>query len=149
MEKMSESLEDYLEAICQICEKSQVARVKELSRRLGVKSASVVGALRVLRDKGLVSQEPYGYIKLTRSGEKAALDVLRRHRALYGFFSDVLGLDPAVAEHEACRAEHALNKETFKRLSRLQEFIAHKGVKSAAFLKEIKEYIDGKEMDGQ
>jgi DtxR family transcriptional regulator, Mn-dependent transcriptional regulator len=149
MEKMSESLEDYLEAIYQVCEQSQVARVKELSRRLNVKSASVVGALRVLREKGLVSQEPYGYIKLTRSGEKAALDVLGRHRALSGFFSDVLGLNPAAAEHEACRAEHALDKETFKRLTRLQEFIAHKGVKNAAFLKEIKQYVGGKEMDGR
>ena len=146
MEKMSESLEDYLEAIYQICEKSQVARVKELSRRLGVKSASVVGALRVLRDKGLVSQEPYGYIKLTKSGERAALDVLKRHRALSGFFSDALGLNSETAEQEACRAEHALHKETFKRLARLQEFIARKGMQNSLFLKEIKKYIDGKEM---
>jgi DtxR family transcriptional regulator, Mn-dependent transcriptional regulator len=123
MEHISGSLEDYLEAIYQIAEKSRVARVKDISQRLGVKSASVVGALRALRSKGLIDQERYGYIKLTKPGERVAEDVLGRHQALSSFFSHVLGLDAYHAEDEACSAEHCLGEETISRLVLLQEFL--------------------------
>ncbi len=122
MKEITASLEDYLEAIYQILQESPVARVKEISRRLQVTNASVVGALRHLREQGLVEQEPYGYIHLTEQGEKLAREISSRHQALKEFFQEVLELGEELADGDACRVEHSLSPETIERIIILGEF---------------------------
>jgi len=142
--KVSASLEDYLEAIYEICQSQSVARVKDISHRLGVTNASVVGALRQLREKGLIEQERYGYVKLTQKGKALAKDVCGRHKALSGFFQEVLGLGKKTAEEDACKAEHSLSWETIERLILLQNFLKKKPQKCEDLLGEFQEYIKEK-----
>jgi len=144
MDKMSASLEDYLEAICEITEKSQVARVKEISARLGVTGASVVSALRVLRQKGLIAQEKYGYIRLTGEGLALARDVCSRHEALARFFGNVLALRGKSVEEDACRAEHCLGRNTIKRMMLLEEFLAARSRPKHVLLKRFRKYVEKK-----
>jgi len=122
MKEITASLEDYLEAIYQILQEHPVARVKEVSRRLQVTNASVVGALRHLREQGLIKQEPYGYIYLTEQGEKLAREISSRHQALKEFFQEVLELGEELADGDACRVEHSLSPETIERIIILGEF---------------------------
>jgi len=122
MKEITASLEDYLKAIYQILQEHPVARVKEISHRLQVTNASVVGALRHLREQGLVEQEPYGYIHLTEQGEKIAREISSRHQALKEFFQEVLELGEEVADGDACRTEHSLSPETIERIIILGEF---------------------------
>jgi len=142
---VSASLEDYLEAIYRISQVSQVARVKEISARMEVTNASVVGALRALRGKGLIEQERYGYIRLTRSGKELARDVSNRHQALAEFFNQVLGLSQARSEQDACQAEHTLAAKTIERLILLKEFMALKGAAREAGLDRFQKFINEKE----
>ncbi len=142
---VSASLEDYLEAIYRICRESQVARVKQLAARLKVTNASVVGALRVLRGKGLIEQERYGYIRLTKAGRELAREVSNRHQVLADFFQQVLGLRRFRAEQDACQAEHLLGSETIERLIWLKEFMSRKGANREACLERFQKFINERE----
>ncbi len=119
----SSSMEDYLEAIYAVIQEKQAVRSKEIAGRLGVRAASVTGALRQLSAKGLVCYEPYGEITLTAGGEALARDVVERHRLLHDFFFGVLGLSEAEADPAACRVEHALTPELRERLAAFVRFL--------------------------
>ncbi len=88
---LSASLEDYLEAIFNLAGESREARSKDIAEALGVARSSVTGALQILKERGLANYEPYGCITLTRQGQTAAREVVRKHDVLKAFFTDVLG----------------------------------------------------------
>ena len=75
--KLSASLEDYLEAIFHLVAEEQVARARDIAKRLKVGQSSVTGALHALAEKGLVNYAPYEVITLTHKGEAAAREVVR------------------------------------------------------------------------
>ncbi len=114
--KLSESLEDYLEAIYHLVTKGQVARSRDIANRLGVGRSSVTGALQALSEKGLVNYEPYETIPLTRRGRAAARQVVRRHEAMRDFLVKVLSVDEDEANEAACRMEHATSPAILERL---------------------------------
>lgn len=121
--KYSRSEEDYLEAIYLISLRNKVARVKDVAQEVGVTMPSVVSAIRSLSEKGLVKQEQYKHIELTPAGKKVAQDVYERHKMLYAFFHEVLGLEPDIAEKDACQVEHYLSPETGQRLTKMLKYI--------------------------
>lgn len=122
--KLSASLEDYLEAIFNLADDTGCARSKDVAGALGVAKSSVTGALQLLRDKGLADHEPYGCITLTRRGQAAAREVVRKHDVLTSFFMDVLGVEKDTAQRAACRVEHALGPEIISKLLSFMEYVA-------------------------
>ena len=123
-EKLSASLEDYLEAIYNLSASQRVARSKDIAQSLDVSRASVTSALRTLSEKGLVNYKPYGYITLTDKGHKLAARIAGRHDILKQFFEDVLGVDSNMAHQAACRAEHTMNPDITSRLTVLVDFLS-------------------------
>lgn len=121
--RLSASLEDYLEIIYHIVAEKQVARAKEIATRLKVSRSSVTEAFRSLSQKGLINYAPYEVITLTPAGERAARDVIQRHRALKDFFLQVLAVDEELAEDGACQIEHTAPREIIERLTLLMKFI--------------------------
>jgi DtxR family Mn-dependent transcriptional regulator len=121
--KYSPSEENYLETLYVDHLENKVSRVKDVAQALDVKMPSVVAAIRSLAEKGLVEQEKYGHIELTETGIKVGKDVYERHKLLYAFFNEVLGLDSKVAEKDACLIEHCLSVQTRERLSMMVKFI--------------------------
>ncbi len=113
---LSESLEDYLEAILAILQEKQAVRAKDIAKRLSVSSPSVTGALHALSEKNLINYAPYDVITLTSEGEAIARDVTGRHHALQEFFTKVLGVGEVEASEAACRMEHWLSPDLMKRL---------------------------------
>lgn len=120
---ISASLEDYLEAIYHICSAKQAARAKDIVQRLGVHNSSVTQALRSLGEKGLINYAPYDIVTLTPAGRELAENVLRRHRTLHSFLTNVLAIDPETAEESACRMEHAIGGVILERLVHFLEFL--------------------------
>ena len=120
---LSGSLEDYLEVIFHLVSEKQVARVKDIARRLGVRSSSVTGALRSLSSRGLINYTPYDVITLTPKGRVAAKDVVRRHEVLRDFFVKVLAIDFQEADEAACKMEHSLSRHIFERFIEFVEFV--------------------------
>ena len=123
MKSLTPSLEDYLEAIWVTSLKEKVVRVKNIVKRLNVKTASVVGALKTLADKGLVIHERYGYVELTQQGIDRAKKIYERHETLTKFFHEILGIEFESAVKDACQVEHYLNKDTMERIVKFIKFI--------------------------
>jgi DtxR family Mn-dependent transcriptional regulator len=113
---LSESMEDYLEAIFEIGKTKQAVRVKDVASRLGVSMPSVNNALKNLEDKALIQHEKYQYIELTAAGTRCASQLASRHNVIRSFFHDILGVSSNTAEEDACRAEHVLSNETMDKL---------------------------------
>ena len=65
---------------------------------------------------GLLNQDKYGPLELTESGLKIAKEVRRRHETLKEFLTDVLEVNPEIAENEACLLEHAISLTTLNKL---------------------------------
>ena len=139
-EKLSASLEDYLEAIYNLSQEQTVARSKEIAQTLGVSRASVTSALRALSEKGFVNYKPYGYITLTDKGHKLAGRVVRRHDILKQFFSDVLGVDATKAQQAACRAEHTMGPDITSRLTVLVDFLSQSGDDGGNLVQQFQHY---------
>jgi len=122
---LSASLEDYLEVILNLANESNFARSKDIAKSLGVSQASVTGALRVLKKKGLANYKPYDYVTLTEPGRAAAAEIATKHNILKSFFVDVLGVESDVAQQAACKAEHTLGPEIIAKLLCFIEFVTH------------------------
>jgi DtxR family Mn-dependent transcriptional regulator len=121
--RLSSSKEDYLEAIAILYKEKGFARVKDISRLLGVKNPSVTGALVTLERDDLVRHERYGYVELTERGERIARDIRRRHAVLRRFLTLILHIDPETAEEDSCRLEHSISTETIEKLTKFVEFV--------------------------
>ncbi len=120
---LSESLEDYLEAIYHIVSAKQAARVTDISKRMKVNPSSVTGALRSLAEKGMVNYAPYDLITLTPEGAVVAKRVAHRHEVLRDFLTKVLAVDDELANKAACGMEHHIGREVLERLGYLARFI--------------------------
>lgn len=140
------SEEDYPETLYMIQIENRVARVKDVAQTLNVKMPSVVTAIRSLSEKDLVEQEKYGHIGLTREGKKVGKDVYDRHILLQAFFHEVLGLNPAVAEEDACQMEHHLSPQTRDRLLGIMEYIRACKGDEVKFLKRFMHFVNTGEM---
>ena len=114
--QLTESLENYLETIGMLVRKNKIARVKDISKELGVKNSSVNIALNVLADKGLIVHEKYGYVELTPEGKRIADDIQHKEDVLFQFFTEILDVDKDIALKDACRIEHTISDETLAKL---------------------------------
>jgi DtxR family Mn-dependent transcriptional regulator len=123
MEKISSSLEDYLETILSISEEKGAARPKDIADRLNVAAASVTGALKLLASKELVNYAPYDVVTLTAAGKKIARAVAKKHDALLNFFNNVLDIPRADAEAFACKMEHTIPDHILERFVGFAEFV--------------------------
>ncbi|MGC8977198.1 MAG: metal-dependent transcriptional regulator [Candidatus Ratteibacteria bacterium] len=115
---LTKSLEDYLEAIKVLTNTGKITRVKEISNFLNVKESSVVNALNILKEKGYIKQEKYGYIELTEQGDKEAKKILKKHKIVFKFLKDILKVSKEIAYNDACKIEHVISDETLKKILR-------------------------------
>ena len=119
---ISPSLEDYLEIIYKIIKEKQVARSKDISEYLKVRSASVTNALQILKSKNLINYAPYEVVTLTKEGELQAEDITKRHENIKKYLLTTLGIDSVKAENTACKFEHELDPDVFKRILHFNRF---------------------------
>ncbi len=115
MARMTQSLEDYLEAVYVLISSGRPAQVHDVAKMLSVKMPSVVKAIRELKRLGLVTQQPYAAIELTSKGERVARQVLNRHTLLRAFLMKI-GVSRRNADKDACLMEHILSAETLDRI---------------------------------
>lgn len=111
----TKSSEDYLEAILVIRRLRGSCRNVDIAERLGFSKASVTKALGNLARRGLA--EVVGRdVRLTEEGGRLAEATLDKHR----FFERLLvesGVDAETASAEACRMEHCLSEDSYRRFA--------------------------------
>jgi len=111
----SESVQDYLKAIWKL-ERDGPATTSALAAELGVTPASATAMVKKLAGLGLVEHERYRGVRLTPSGERAALEVIRHHRLLELYLMKALGLGLDEVHAEAERLEHHLSEDLESRI---------------------------------
>jgi DtxR family transcriptional regulator, Mn-dependent transcriptional regulator len=121
-QRLSPSMEDYLEVIYGLVNQNRVARVRDIADILAVTMPSVTGALKKLSKRQLVNYDPHEVITLTPEGEALAGKLAHTHRSIASFLTDILNIHPEIAEKNACRMEHAIDDVVLTRLIRYIEF---------------------------
>jgi DtxR family Mn-dependent transcriptional regulator len=119
---VSRKVEDYLRIVYEIVETKGYARIRDISKALGVKPSTVVEMMRKLHEQGLVIYEKYGGITLTSRGKVMAETVKRRHDTFKRFLEIILVPDD-VAARDAHILEHQLDPKTILQFTRFVEFI--------------------------
>ncbi len=118
------SMQDYLETILELTDGQDGVRITDIAAKLNIAKASVNQAIAKLKEQGLVRQNSYGPVILTDIGREQAAKVRQRHHKLRKFLIEVLGVNPKVAEKDACLMEHVVSPET---MARLTEYLIEHG----------------------
>jgi len=118
MSEVTEVVEEYLESIYRLQEKSGVARTSDIVKALQVVPGTVTNTVERLEKEGMLRHEPYRGVRLTDKGRKIALDVIRRHRLSERLLTDFVHVDWDKAHDAACRLEHGITNDVIKKLEK-------------------------------
>jgi DtxR family transcriptional regulator, Mn-dependent transcriptional regulator len=119
--RRTDTVDRYLETIYYIDAEGEIVRPGRIAEWLGVSAPTVsVGLARLARD-GWIDIASNRSVSLTPAGLSAAAGVVRRHRLLERWLTDVLGLDWATADAEAERLAPAVSDAVLERLDDLLE----------------------------
>ena len=113
--KLHASGEDYLETILVLQKKLGMVRSVDVARHMEVSKPSVCHAVASLRDGGFLTMDEDHFLHLTDMGREVAEKIYERHQ----FFTTQLitaGVDPEIAEYEACLIEHAVSQDSFEKI---------------------------------
>ncbi len=110
--------EDILEALYKArCSASGPVTIPDLARMLCRTPEDIGPILPELERDGDLARSPEG-ISLTPRGLDTGGKIMRKHRILECFFSEILGMPPERASEEACTLEHKVSDEAIDRLGR-------------------------------
>lgn len=121
---LSQSVEDYLKAIYKLQDENSVS-TSELATRLSVTSASVTNMVKRLSSIGMVTYASYKGVRLTGTGEKIALEIIRHHRLLETYLREIMGYDWHEMHTEAEHLEHHISEEFEERLDVMLGYPTH------------------------
>ena len=124
--QLSPTHEMYLKVLYQVRADYEVARVRDISRGLGVNPGTVTSTLKRLEKMGFVKHDRYGVVALTPAGVNVAECMIRRFETIKGLLVEVLSVDLETAEVDACMMEHAVSPATVNRMEALL-FLAREG----------------------
>lgn len=115
MKKSHESAEDYLETILILRERKGNVRSIDIVNEMNYSKPSISIAMKKLKSEGMVEMDLNGYITLTPLGEEIAQRIYKRHKLLEKVLV-AIGIDEETAAEEACRIEHVIDDNTYKKI---------------------------------
>lgn len=115
--RIQESAENYLETILILQQRQGEVRSIDIANEMNFTKPSISVAMKNLRQNGYIEVDGGGYITLTEKGRIIAETIYERHVMLAGWLIS-LGVDPAVAQEDACRMEHVVSPESFEAIKR-------------------------------
>ena len=113
------TVENYVKSIALIAARNPsgtAVATGELAQALGVSPGTVTGMLKTLSEANLATYTPYEGARLTPSGERLALKVIRRHRLLELFLAQTLEMSWDEVHEEAEHLEHAASERLIDRI---------------------------------
>lgn len=110
--EVTHSAAHYLLAIAALAKTGREPRAVDVARQLDVSRAAVSLQIRTLRSHGLVDVGDDHRIRLTRRGADLVARVASKREVVRMFLAEVLGVDPATAERDACKIEHLISEDS-------------------------------------
>ena len=115
MKKLHASGEDYLEAVLVLQKERGMVRSVVVAWHMGVSKPSVCNAVATLKAGGFLTMDEDFFLRLTDVGREVAEQTYEKHC----FFTRLLieaGVEPRIAEQDACRMEHVISESSFRHL---------------------------------
>lgn len=113
--RLQESGEMYLETILVLSQRQRYVRSIDVAEHMGYSKPSVSRAVSLLKQGEYITVDREGFLYLTDAGREVAEKIYERHTVLTQLLISI-GVDPAVAEEDACRVEHDISDETFAKI---------------------------------
>lgn len=113
---LSRSDRETLKSIYRLTKGAAHVHTGALADALGVTPGTATAAVKKLAERKLLQHQPYKGVELTRTGRRAAIGAIRRHRIVERFLSDMLGYAWNEADRLAGTFEHELPQEVEDRL---------------------------------
>lgn len=110
--------ENYLIAVQTLHDEGIRCIPARIAERMEVSAPTVTEAVKRMERDGYVEHNANREIDLTERGRVLALSLMRRHRMVERWLTDVLGLDWASAHEEAHKLEHAISEVVAERIWR-------------------------------
>lgn len=116
------TVENYVKTIHQIAAESGnpvcdvVVSTGQIAKEMGVSPGSVTGMIKTLTEANLTTYTPYEGVRLSESGRRLALKVIRRHRLLETFLVKTLHMPWDEVHEEAEILEHAVSDRLIDRI---------------------------------
>lgn len=111
------SKENYLCMLLDLSEDKPETHSIDVACAFGYSRASVSRMVKVLGEEGYILKDDEGRISFTERGRETAESIRRKRNLLIHYFSEVLGVDTATAEKDACKIEHLISSETELKLA--------------------------------
>lgn len=112
MKLLTDSNEDYLEAILILKLKNGKVRSIDIANHLNVSKPGVNKAMNILKESGLIEKDSYSDIILTTKGEEIAKKIYKKHTTIKEFLLK-LGVSEKTSDIDCCKIEHVISEETF------------------------------------
>ncbi len=123
-DKLTASMEDYLEMIYRISTSKGYTRTQDLAAALNVQSPSVTRMIQRMAELRFVNYEKYGIITLSQKGEEIGKALLHRHIVVEEFLK-LIGITENILE-ETEKIEHTISVETLQCLANLTSFLKNR-----------------------
>lgn len=116
MSDLIDTTEMYLKTIYELEEDCVTPMRARIVDRLGHSGPTVSQTIARMERDGLVVVDDTRRLVLTERGRSIATEVVRKHRLAECLLLDVIGLDWALVNDEACRWEHVMSDQVEQRL---------------------------------
>ena len=107
----------YLFAIYRLGRGGGEVKSSEVAKTVGVSKSSTAIMTERLVQSGFIEKEPYGRIKLTEIGIKAANPIFTNCVIIRDFLENTLGLDEKTADEDSVKISVCASEKTVNRLS--------------------------------
>lgn len=120
---MSVAIENFVKAIYNN-EKQDITNTKpgNIASKLGISNAAATDMAKKLDAKGLLNYQKYKALKLTKEGEKIALNVIRKHRLWESLLFQMFDMSLHEIHREAELLEHQTSDFLTEKIS---EYLGH------------------------
>src|SRR5581483_4897742 len=122
---LTDAIQDYLKSVYKLQTAEGRVTIGAVAKDQGVSPASASAMVKKLAALDLLEHEPYRGARLTPSGERVALEVIRHHRLLELYLAETLGVHVDDVHDEADRLEHVISEELEARIDRALGFPTH------------------------
>ena len=132
--ELSHSAAHHLMAIHELRTAHGYARVSDIAKHLSITKGSVSTAMKHLKERGYVQEDPNRFLELTVQGLKVVEDTEASRLVVQRFLKDALGMDEDDAMIDACKVEHLISTEARARLVGFSRILFSEEPSAKAFL---------------
>lgn len=112
MSNLSSSKEHYIKTVYELSAYNNGVRISDIAVKMGVTKTSACLAIQALEKKELIKRDEQRLVFLTDEGERQAILTKDKYTIIKQFLLNVLELDEATADKDACAMEHVISEET-------------------------------------